>query len=198
MKIAEIEEKLIQRLSPKRFLHTQGVKEAAVILAQKFGASQEKAALAGVLHDLAREIPEDKLLQMSYSSNIAVTEIDKAMPVLLHAPVGAALAKKEFNVTDSEILQAIARHTVGSTKMGILDKIIYLADFIEPGRDCEGVNQLRELVFSAGQGHQAGKILDQALLAAYDSSIRYNVEKKALLHPATIYGRNDLLLQRQK
>lgn len=191
MNITAIEEKLAAMLSPKRFAHSQRVSQTAVILAEKFGVSKDKAALAGILHDCARDIALSELLQMAEAFAIVMNDIDKIQSVLLHAPVGARIAKEKFAVADSEVLSAISRHTVGGTKMSSLDKIIYLADFIEPGRKCSNVEDLRDIL-RAGGGVDT---IDKAMLKAFESSIKYTLAKGELIHMATIEGRNDLLLR---
>lgn len=184
MNYDEIVKKLEKRLSSKRFKHSQGVAETAVSLAKRFAGDPLKARLAGILHDCAREIPRNNLLQTAEASGIVLCDIERLEPVLLHAKLGAKMAQTEYGVIDAEILQAIALHTTGGPVMTLLDKIIYLADFIEPGRNYPGVDNLRQL---------AGTDLDCAVLAACDQTIKFLLEKRGLLHPATIEGRNALL-----
>jgi predicted HD superfamily hydrolase involved in NAD metabolism len=180
--------KLAGMLSPKRFAHSQGVSQTAAALAAKFNADCEKAALAGILHDCARGFNNAELLEMAQKISLPVNKVEKFSPVLLHAPVGAYLAQELFQISDEEILRAISFHTVGGKGMGVLDKIIYLADFIEPGRDCLNAISLREVVF------QQGASLNEAMLKAYDSSIKYTLGKQEPLHTNTVKGRNELLL----
>ncbi|MDR1701761.1 MAG: bis(5'-nucleosyl)-tetraphosphatase (symmetrical) YqeK [Sporomusaceae bacterium] len=189
MKFAAIEKKLAGTLSPKRFLHSQGVSQTAAQLAVKFGADRDKAALAGILHDCARAFSNTELLRLAEEIALPLKKIDKLCPVLLHAPVGAYVAQEAFQISDEEILQAISFHTLGGKGMGVLDKIIYLADFIEPGRACPNAASLRDFAFSEGAS------LDEAMLRAYDSSIYYTLGKRELVHTATIKGRNELLLK---
>lgn len=181
-----IVQKLSIELSPKRFLHSLGVSRTAVEMAEIFGADIHKAKLAGILHDCARVMTNDNLLQMAKSLGIVVDDVDLCEPVLLHASIGAYLACKEYGIEDPEIRRAIALHTVGGTDMTLLDKIIYLADFIEPNRDFPGVEKLREL---------AKGDLDPAVLAAFDHTIAYIISGKGFIHPATVQARNNLLRQ---
>ncbi len=183
-----ITKKLAQRLSAKRYKHSMGVSETAVILAERFGADTNKAQTAGILHDCAREIPRNTLLQRAEAFGIVVDDVERQEPVLLHAPLGAEVARVEYGIDDIEICRAIVSHTVGGPEMTLLDKIIYLADFIEPGRSCPGVDKLRLL---------AEKDLEAALLAAYDQTLRYIVGEGGLIHPATVAGRNSLLIKMQ-
>lgn len=181
-----IEKTLAQRLSAKRYKHSMGVSKTAVSLAERFGGDVNKARIAGILHDCAREVPRNILLQRAEAFGIVVGEVEQQEPVLLHAPVGAELARREYGIKDADICRAIVWHTVGGPEMTLLDIIIYLADFIEPGRSFPGVDKLRLL---------AEKDLDAALLAAYDQTLQYIVEKGGLIHPATVAGRNSLLIK---
>ncbi|WP_425060643.1 hypothetical protein SCACP_13800 [Sporomusa carbonis] len=180
-------DKLSHTLSPKRFSHSLGVSRTAAELAARFGENIEKARLAGLLHDCARGIPSNNLLQMAESFDIVMNDVERCQPVLLHAPLGACLAQKEYGVDDPHILRAIALHTTGGRDMSTLDKIIYVADFIEPGRDFPRADKLRSLALQD---------LDAGLLACFDQSIHYVIDQNLLIHPATIEGRNYLLLQK--
>jgi len=186
-----LEEKTCQsflsRLPAERRQHSLRVAEVAVKLADRYGADPDKARLAGLFHDYARDLPEDLLLRLAQEAGLMVGEIEKCHPVLLHGRVGAFLLRKELGLEDPEVLQAIARHSTGATSMGLLDKIIYLADLIEPGRNFPGVEELRSLAFED---------LDAALLKALDSAIIYIIEKGWPLHPDTVYARNELILKK--
>lgn len=187
MNYAEIVAELAKRLSPKRLNHSIGVSQTAEELAVHFHCDREKAKLAGLLHDVAREVPKNELLPRTQAFGIVVNDIEEAEPVLLHAPLGARLAQTEFGIDDAEILQAIILHTTGGKGMTILDKIIYLADVIEPGRSFKGVNQIRKV---------ARIDLDKALLAAIDQSLDYLIKGCGVIHPATIAARNEILLKK--
>ena len=181
---AEITGELTKRLSPKRLRHSIEVSQTAQSLAVRFGSNKEKARLAGLLHDLAREVPMNELLPRAQAFGIVVCDIEQAEPILLHAPLAAKMAQAEFGVDDAEIMQAIILHTTGGINMTLLDKIIYLADVIEPGRSFKGVDKIRKV---------ARTDLDKALLLALDLSICFIVKGGGLIHPATIAARNELL-----
>ncbi|VBB07886.1 Hypothetical protein LUCI_3151 [Lucifera butyrica] len=185
MNYDEMVDKLSRILSPSRFRHSLGVSRSAVELAERFGADINKARVAGILHDCARELPGETLLQMAEKFGIVVNDVESHSPSLLHAPVGARLAQEQYGIHDIAILQAITLHTVGGPVMTVLDQIVYLADFIEPGRVFPGVDQLRLL---------AGKNLREAVLAGYDQTLNYLVARRGLIHPATVEGRNALLV----
>lgn len=181
-------DKLTATLSSKRWEHSLGVAATAAELAEIYGADRGKARLAGLIHDCAREMSNNTLLQTAEAFGIVVTDVDKREPILLHAAVGAVIARRDYGVLDSEVLHAIVWHTTGGPVMSLLDNIIFLADFIEPGRSYPGVDKLRAL---------AGKSLQDALLAAYDQTVKHVIGKGGLLHPATVAGRNAILLKPQ-
>lgn len=189
MNYDDIVKKLSLELSPKRFKHSLGVSQTAIEMAKVFGTDVNKARLAGILHDCARNMTSNNLLQIVEAFDIVVDDVDLCEPVLLHAPVGAQLAQTEYGIDDAEICRAIALHTVGGPNMTVLDKIIYLADFIEPGRNFPGVEKLRLL---------AKKNLDQAILAGFNHTIEYIIAGNGLIHPATVKARNSLLEQQLK
>lgn len=189
---AEHEQLMIQlsrQLSAKRFEHSLQVSQMAASLAVRHGAAVDAAILAGALHDCARAIPQSELLAAAEAAEIPIDAVSRAEPILLHAPLGAVIARQEYGIHDPLVLQAIARHTVGGPGMTTLDKIIYLADMIEPGRAGD-LEELRQLAWND---------LDAALLLGYDLSIHYVLSHKGVIHPDTIHGRNQLVVAaRQK
>ncbi|GAB6180037.1 bis(5'-nucleosyl)-tetraphosphatase (symmetrical) YqeK [Desulfotomaculum defluvii] len=183
------EEFLMENLSlimpEKRFRHSVGVADTAEKLAKKYGSDPFKARIAGLLHDIARDFDDNEMLQRAKKFNLAVSEYGFAMPLLLHGPVAAVMAREEYGITEPEILNAIALHTVGSEYMSQLDKIIFVADKIEPNRRHAGVDEIRR---------QANKDLDAALLSCFDESIRYTLKLGCLLHPTSVKARNSILV----
>jgi len=184
-----VAEQLRSQLSEKRYFHSIGVSQTAVRLAHQFGADVQKAALAGLLHDCARALPNAQLLSTAEEWGLRVDLIERCTPVLLHAKLGALLAARKYGVSDSEICQAIACHTTGGPGMTKLDKVIYLADVIEPSRSFQGVEELRKL---------AEESLNGALLAAYNQSVIHILHNGGLLHPDTVAGRNELVMQNRR
>jgi len=184
MEYQQMVDKLACVLSAKRLRHCQNVSVTAIKMANRFGCNEVKAKVAGLLHDCARGLSDRKLIEMSAEYGVNINETEKFNPVLLHAPLGAIIANNEYQVKDEEILAAIAQHTVGGVEMNTLAKIVYLADFIEPGRDFPGIANLRSL---------AEQDIDVALLAAYDLSIKYIIDRRGMIHPATVDGRNKLV-----
>lgn len=185
----KILDRLAKELSPRRLEHSRGVSSAAASLAARYGADVAKARLAGLLHDCARGMPNNLLLQAAAASGIVVNSVEQREPVLLHAPVGVVIAGRDYGVEDPEVLSAIRWHTTGGPVMSLLDEIVFLADYIEPGRSFPGVGHLREL---------AAASLPEALLAAYDQTLRHLLAEGGLIHPATVEGRNALLMKMKK
>lgn len=186
MNYEAMKEELGKRLQQKRYEHSLGVADTAAALAGRFGVDVEKARVAGLLHDCAREYPVSELPMEAARHSISYGEVERAMPLLLHAYVGAKRAAELYGVTDPEILQAIWRHTVGGEHMTKLDKIIYFADMIEPQRDYPEVTALRELARTTD--------LDAMLLEGLSKSIAFILQTGRLIHPATVAARNELLL----
>lgn len=187
MNFIDIREKLKKSLNKHRYIHSLGVSGTAVNLAKKFGACVEKAKIAGLLHDCAREIPVANMLSEAQKRNLPIEMIDYYQPILLHTTLGVVLAHEKYGIDDSEILNAIHLHTTGDKQMSTLDKIIYLADIIEPHRDYEGIDEFRSFVKSVS--------LDKAMIAAFDRSIIFVIKKGQMVHHKTIIARNYLLRQ---
>ena len=179
---------LEKSLKPSRYQHSLGVAETAVFLAQRFGVNEEQAKVAGLLHDCAREFRNEDLITEAEKRLIVVGDIERQMPLLLHAYVGSRLVTEKYGVSDHAIEQAIWRHTVGGAKMTKLDKIIWFADMIEPNRDYPGVEELRSLAKTAA--------LDDMVLAGLTQSITFVLQKGGLIHPNTVIARNEILLNR--
>ena len=186
MTIDQMRRELQRRLKRSRFAHSIGVANTAVALAKKFGVDETQAYVAGLLHDCAREFENDELPAEAQRRGIEVGEVERALPLLLHAYIGAQMVAEVYGVDDAQIQQAIYRHTVGAANMTALDKIIYFADMIEPNRNYPGVEKLRALAETAE--------LDEILLTALSESIIFVVQKNSLVHPSTVAARNFLLL----
>ncbi len=190
MSFEEMRELLKTRLKPSRFEHSLGVSDTAVKLAERFGVNTEKARTAGLLHDCAREFPNGSLPEEARRRGIPIHPVEEAMPLLLHAPIGAFRISELYGVEDPEISQAIRCHTVGGAGMTDLDKIVYFADMIEPHRDYPSVKRLRKLALEAS--------LDEMMLAGLTGSISFVLAKGHLIHPDTVTARNELILKKQE
>jgi len=183
MDINAIQEIIREKYPEKLLSHSLGVEYMARRLAAAYGVDEEKAAVAALLHDYGKIYSRQDQLQIAIDHQIA-EEILLQEPVLLHGPVGSWLLQHELGIDDQEILDAVRLHTTGSDCMALMSAIIYLADYIEPGRKTKGVPKLRELAFQD---------LQQTLLEAVDSTIRYTLEKQGILHPDSVLFRNKLL-----
>jgi predicted HD superfamily hydrolase involved in NAD metabolism len=182
---ARIIEQLEQELDRPRFKHTLGVEKTALALAKKFKVSQKKASLAALLHDCARKYDRPGLLKQARKFKIKIDAVSRQEPKLLHAELSARMARRDFGIKDPEVLSAIRNHTLGQPGMSRLDQVIFLADHIEEGRDFAGVRRLRRL---------AAKDLDQAMVASTAHTIKYLLERKLPIHPASLKTRNYYLL----
>jgi nicotinate-nucleotide adenylyltransferase len=126
---------LRKNLTPGRYEHSRRVAETARRLALDHGADPEKAMTAGLVHDIARELPPAEVIRLAEESGCLPTEQEISNPVLLHGRAAARILERDWGLDDREILDAVIDHTVGSIRMGILGKIIFVADFVEPGRE---------------------------------------------------------------
>jgi predicted HD superfamily hydrolase involved in NAD metabolism len=134
MELEQIRDSMKMILKPSRYLHSKGVEEVACDLAAIYGYDMEKACIAGMLHDCAKNLTDPELLLECKNFGITVTEVEKECMLLLHAKVGALHARIKYGVEDEEILSAITYHTTGRPAMSMLEKIIFTADYIEPYR----------------------------------------------------------------
>lgn len=180
---------LRERLDGRLYRHCMGVARMASKIARHYGWNEEKAFLAGALHDYAKSCSPGELLEKAGLLGIEIDPVTRREPGLLHAPVGAAMVKEELGVRDPRVLSAIALHTTGDSGMSRLEKLIYLADIIETGRRYPGVDRLRKLAFID---------FNRALLQAVERTILRVIQRGRLMHPRSIDFRNELLLQRQE
>ncbi len=171
-------------LGEERLEHSVNTSKVARKLAIKYDCDADKAEVAGLLHDCAKDLDYKTLEKMVFEYNIELDEIIRKIPKLLHPLVGAVIAKKEFNIQDAVILKAIKAHSTGAAQMSLLDKIIYLSDKIEPLRNMNGVEEVRKM---------AEINLDKAVLMALDMGLLYLISKDLLIHPISIEARNNIL-----
>lgn len=144
----KMQKKLSKYLDEDRFEHTLGVMFTCASLAMVHGYDLKDAQAAGLLHDSAKCIPNKKKLKMCAEHNIPVTPFEKEHPFLLHAKLGAYVARAKYGITDEEILSSITFHTTGKPEMSTLEKIVYIADYIEPGRDrVQNLPEIRKIAF---------------------------------------------------
>lgn len=182
----ELEAALTRAIQGERLAHTYRVRDTALALAARHGARTDQAEVAALMHDYAKAMPGHVLLHEARERSLIVDPAEEAQPQLLHGPVAAALLAEQGLVTDPAVLDAIRYHTTGRAGMSLLEKVVWLADFIEPGRIFPGVDEIRRL---------AEDDLDRALLQALDNSITFVIQRRWMLHLYTVYARNGLLAQ---
>lgn len=181
MTVDEMKTKLSSMLIEKRYNHSLGVMECAVEMAKHHGADVEKARIAGLLHDCAKNYSRQEMFELCEKYNLELDDVTMKQTGLIHGFLGAEIAKDVFGIDDEEIYDAIFYHTVGKPDMPLLTKIIYIADSIEPMRHYEGVEILRALAFDN---------IDKALVYQIDMTIKSVLKKGTLLHTNTIDTRN--------
>lgn len=176
-------EQVRAQMHEKRYLHTLGVADSARKLALRYGADPDKAELAGYVHDYCKCWPIPKLhaYLLRYDLPQDIIEGEKE---LWHAFVGANVIQTEIEITDPEIIQAVRYHTTGRVGMSLLEKVVCVADYIEPQRAFSGVETIREL---------AEKDLDHALAQALGGTITMLIERKKTVYPLTLLAYNDLV-----
>ncbi|WP_058485331.1 bis(5'-nucleosyl)-tetraphosphatase (symmetrical) YqeK [Defluviitalea phaphyphila] len=178
MDYKDIKQKLQSALSPKRFIHTLGVVETGIKLANVYNVDERKAKLSALLHDCAKNIPKEKKLRLCKEYHIFLDDIMLKDIELSHSFLGAEIAKREYGIKDEDILNAIRYHTTGRKNMSKLEKIIYLADYIEPNRiPFEGLEKIRKLAFEN---------LDEAMIFALKNTLDYVKKRNKIIHPLTI------------
>lgn len=160
-----------------RYAHTLRVARFAAMLARAHGQDTRRARIAGLLHDLARLYSSERLLRECVQRGLAIDAFERTQPIVLHARLGAELARSDYGITDQAVLCAIAKHTVGAAEMSALDVILYLADGLEPGRTYAGRAALADL---------ARRDLDAAMRDVLQSTIAYLQARGEPVAPQTI------------
>lgn len=178
-----MKDKLQSALSIKRYKHTLGVVDEAVKLANIYKVDEQKARVAALLHDCAKDYPNDMKKRLCKEFHIPLDDIIKSQIDLAHPFLGAKIAKIEYGVEDGEILEAIRYHTTGKKGMSMLDKIIFIADYIEPNR--KPFKELEEI------RHLAYTDIDRAIKLGLETTIEYTKEKNQKLHPLTLEALED-------
>ncbi|QQE77360.1 bis(5'-nucleosyl)-tetraphosphatase (symmetrical) YqeK [Alicyclobacillus sp. SO9] len=184
MILEDIIDAVKDELSVQRFAHTRGVAETAEALAVRFGADPEKAKTAGWIHDIAREWSVDRA--QDFARKIDVPQGFSQVPTLLHGPIAAYMLQHRFGLKDEDTANAVKYHTTGRAGMSLLEKVVCLADAIEPGRDFPDVPKIRDL---------ATRDINRALAESFDSVIRFLLEEHRIILPLTVTTRNDLWRQ---
>lgn len=177
------------RLKEKRFLHSLNVAASAVELAKRFGANEDKAYIAGLLHDITKNETDENQLQIMESGGIILTETQRNNPKLWHAMSGSVYLKQTLGITDEEILGAVRWHTTGKAGMTLLEKVVFIADYISAERDYPDVDVMR---------HLAETSLDAAALYALKFSMRNLSEKEKPICEDSVAYYNELIIRKGK
>lgn len=186
--LEEVEQIVKQRLSEKRFKHSISVKEKCIELAKLYDEDIEKAALVGMAHDIAKEISVEEKFEYCRENNIYVDEVEKENPELLHAKIGADIARKELGFSE-DMVKAIEYHTTGKVGMDKFAKILFVADAIADDRNWDGIEEGRLL---------SRKNLDEAVLYFLESTISITQKRKMKLHQDSILLRDEYLKNKLK
>ncbi len=187
LSIQELRPIALSYLKAKRIPHVLGTEQTAVELAKKYGADEQKARVAALLHDCTKRLSMEEQLALCEKYGIVLDELEQKALKLLHAKTGAAIARDVFGV-DDEIYSAILWHTTGKPDMTLLEKVIYLADFIEPTRDFPGIEELRETVW---------RDLDAGLLMGLSMTVEEMKEMGNSIHHNTLEARDYLKGQQE-
>lgn len=190
--LKKMQKKLKKYQDEERFTHTLGVMYTSAALAMRYGCDMEKAQVAGLLHDCAKCIPNKKKIKICKKQGISLTPSEEENPFLLHAKVGTYIAAEKYHIKDEEILSAIRYHTTGKPDMTLLEKIIYVADYIEPWRNkAPNLKDIRALAFED---------LDRALYVILKSTLSYLKKRSCVVDETTqeAYEYYQKLLANQK
>ena len=182
----EIKEYLKNNLQEERYNHVLGVAETAKKLAGLNNVDEDIAELAGFAHDVAKNMQIDEMKKIMDENNIILSEVEEINKSLWHSIIAPIVAKEKLGIEDEEILSSLRWHTTGKEDMTTLEKIIYIADYIEPGRDFPGVEELREIT---------REDLDKGVLKGLENTILFVIKQGNLIHPLTIEARNFLIMQ---
>ncbi len=175
--LKELRKAMKEVQTSKRFEHTKGVEYICAALAMRYGASMEDALIAGLLHDCAKCLTDDKLLSICEKHGLIITAAEKKQLFLLHSKAGACLAEHKYGITNQDILNAIRSHTTGRPEMSLLEKIVFVADYIEPGRkEAANLSDIRKLAFED---------LDRTVLKILEDTLKYLEESGSEIDPRT-------------
>jgi predicted HD superfamily hydrolase involved in NAD metabolism len=177
----QIKQLLRVRLSADKYKHSLGVADTARQLAQHYCIDENKAYLAGLVHDYAKNLPPETLKALAETHDLYTDPWEHVIPEILHAPAGAFLVEQDLGIHDADILQAVRYHSVGAEQMSRLDEIIFVADMIEPNREYEDLPRLRREAYAD---------LTACMLTAVDYSLRHCLETGKLIHPRSISVHN--------
>lgn len=185
LSVKEYQKIIKPHLSDKRYHHSCEVAKAAKRLAKKYGADPDKAEIAGILHDILKDTPKDEQLKIMDRFGIILNDIEAVTPNLWHQISGAAYVKNELNIDDPDIVDPIRWHTSGKKDMTLMEKIVFMADFISDDRDYKGVDKMRTI---------AKESLDKAIIEGLSFTISELAENGKAIVSDTFDAYNDAVL----
>lgn len=186
---AEYTEVLKGRLTERRFIHSLNVAKSAKELAQIYGYDEDKAYTAGLIHDCCKDTPAGLQLSYMLENGMALTDTEISTAKLYHAMCGSMFIQKEFGIDDAEIINAVRYHTTGRKDMTLLEKIVFIADFISEERDYNGVDIMRE---------KAKRSLDEAIVEGLSFTIKDLIDAGRVVHTDTLGAYNDAIINVEK
>lgn len=176
-------------MSEERYRHSWQVSKISAEIAEHYQISVEKAQILGLIHDCAKDYPITELKKFIKKYHIHLDEVEKKIPGLWHAYAGAELARDLFEIHDQEMLNAIRYHSTADSHFGLLGKIIYIADKIEPGRSAEQLDKVRKLVWQD---------INQAMLELLNQELNSLISRNLIIHPYTLQARNKILCEKRE
>lgn len=177
------------KLKENRFVHSLNVADSAEYLAKKYGCDEKKAYTAGLLHDVMKNADREEQLSVISKAGITMTDCEMANDKLWHSIAGMAFMKSELQIDDGELLDAVRYHTTGRKGMSLLEKVIYVADFISADRDYPEVEDVRKA---------ADESLEKAMMLGLEFCIHEIVNRKQVLHPDSTDAYNEIILKNDK
>lgn len=189
MTLEEYKQAVKPKLSEARWKHSLNVSKEAVRLAKKYGADPHKAEVAGILHDIMKDTPAQEQLQIMKQFGIILSNIEQATPKLWHAMSGAAYIEREMGVSDPDILDAVRYHTTARSGMSVLEKVVYIADFISAERDYDGVEEMRKA---------ASQSLEKAMVEGLAFTLQDLSSQQLPIHPDTFEAYNQVIIEKKE
>lgn len=185
MNLDEYRNLIKSKMSEHRFVHSVNVSKEARKLAKIYGADAEKAAIAGILHDITKEMPVEEQLKIITDSGIILDNVQKNAPKLWHGISGSIYIKENLDINDADILNAIRYHTTGRAGMSLLEKIIFVADFTSQERTYKGISTMRK---------KSRKTLDEAMLYGFKFTFSDLSKRELAIHPDELACYNEIVL----
>lgn len=185
MNLDEYRNLIKSKMSEHRFVHSVNVSKEARKLAKIYGADAEKAAIAGILHDITKEMPVEEQLKIITDSGIILDNVQKNAPKLWHGISGSIYIKENLDINDADILNATRYHTTGRAGMSLLEKIIFVADFTSQERTYKGVSTMRK---------KSRKTLDEAMLYGFKFTFSDLSKRELAIHPDELACYNEIVL----